>query len=141
MPFRISNNTIQALFHEQPSSISVSTRICSPRRRWFVKFVLLYPYGVRNNNKIYKDWCQNLRRHFESAPRQSVCSTLASIIRLRKCTVFTAWQPVKALIQQEKLQSFLGKTERRRPGKRHHVRGNAALNIKFWETDRSWDSE
>jgi len=31
---------IQALFREQLSNISVSTSICSPRRRWLVKFVL-----------------------------------------------------------------------------------------------------
>ena len=45
---------IQALFREQLSNISVSTSICSPRRRWFVKFVLSYLYGVRNNHKVLK---------------------------------------------------------------------------------------
>jgi hypothetical protein len=104
MRFRIKKkNTIQALFRKQLSNISVSTRICSPRRRWFVNFVLPHLYGVRNNNKIYKDWCQNLLRYFESASRQSVSVFNPGIIRLRKCTVFTAWQPVTALIQQEML--------------------------------------
>jgi hypothetical protein len=33
-----------------------------------------------------------------------VCVFYPGIIRLRKCTVFTAWQPVKALIQQAKIE-------------------------------------
>jgi hypothetical protein len=47
-----------------------------------------------------------------------VCVFNPGNIRLTKCTVFTEWQSVKALIQQQKLQSFQGKIERRRPGER-----------------------